>query len=117
MRLELAAGCPKIAAGKIMDLCGVIYASRRQNVAMQSARRGREREAAAPGLLGRCQSQCAIGSPADRLAATAGSVTPDHWASPVEAIVDAAADDHAGMLNVDAHRLECQVRRIQAIDV
>jgi hypothetical protein len=25
LRLELAAGCPKIAAGKIMDLCGVIY--------------------------------------------------------------------------------------------
>jgi hypothetical protein len=24
LRLELAAGCPKIAAGKIMDLCGVI---------------------------------------------------------------------------------------------
>jgi len=23
LRLELAAGCPKIAANKIMDLCGV----------------------------------------------------------------------------------------------
>jgi hypothetical protein len=23
LRLTLAAGCPKIAAGKIMDLCGV----------------------------------------------------------------------------------------------
>jgi hypothetical protein len=25
LRLTLAAGCPKIAAGKIMDLCGVYY--------------------------------------------------------------------------------------------
>jgi hypothetical protein len=25
LRLELAVGCPKIAAGKIMDLCGVYY--------------------------------------------------------------------------------------------
>jgi hypothetical protein len=25
---ELAAGCPKIAAGKVMDLCGVIYPDR-----------------------------------------------------------------------------------------
>jgi hypothetical protein len=25
LRLILAAGCPKIAAGKVMDLCGVIY--------------------------------------------------------------------------------------------
>jgi hypothetical protein len=25
LRLELAAGCPKIAANKIMDLCGVYY--------------------------------------------------------------------------------------------
>jgi hypothetical protein len=25
MRLILAAGCPKIEAGKVMDLCGVIY--------------------------------------------------------------------------------------------
>jgi hypothetical protein len=28
LRLELAAGCPKIAAGKIMDLCGVYYPDR-----------------------------------------------------------------------------------------
>jgi len=25
LRLELAAGCPKIAANRIMDLCGVYY--------------------------------------------------------------------------------------------
>jgi hypothetical protein len=36
---------------------------------------------------------------------TAGSVAPDHrGASPVEAIVDAAADDHAGKLMVDVHK-------------
>jgi hypothetical protein len=28
LRLELAAGCPKIAANKIMDLCGVYYPDR-----------------------------------------------------------------------------------------
>jgi hypothetical protein len=28
LRLELAAGCPKIVAGKIMDLCGVYYSDR-----------------------------------------------------------------------------------------
>jgi hypothetical protein len=28
LRLELAAGCPKIAAGKIMNLCGVVYPDR-----------------------------------------------------------------------------------------
>jgi hypothetical protein len=27
-RLILAAGCPKIAANKIMDLCGVFYPGR-----------------------------------------------------------------------------------------
>jgi hypothetical protein len=26
LRLTLAAGCPKIAAGKVMDLCGVLDA-------------------------------------------------------------------------------------------
>jgi hypothetical protein len=28
LRLKLAAGCPKIAANKIMDLCGVYYPDR-----------------------------------------------------------------------------------------
>jgi hypothetical protein len=28
LRLELAAGCPKIAANQIMDLCGVYYPDR-----------------------------------------------------------------------------------------
>jgi hypothetical protein len=28
LRLELAASCPKIEAGKIMDLCGVYYPDR-----------------------------------------------------------------------------------------
>jgi hypothetical protein len=28
LRLELAAGCPKIAANKITDLCGVYYPDR-----------------------------------------------------------------------------------------
>jgi hypothetical protein len=28
LRLKLAAGCPKIAANKIMDLCGVYYSDR-----------------------------------------------------------------------------------------
>jgi hypothetical protein len=28
LRLTLAAGCPKIAADKIMDLCGVYYPDR-----------------------------------------------------------------------------------------
>ena len=28
LRLTLAAGCPKIAANKIMDLCGVYYPDR-----------------------------------------------------------------------------------------
>jgi hypothetical protein len=28
LRLILAVGCPKIAAGKIMDLCGVFYPDR-----------------------------------------------------------------------------------------
>ncbi len=28
LRLELAGGCPKIAANQIMDLCGVIYPDR-----------------------------------------------------------------------------------------
>ena len=28
LRPELAAGCPKIAANKIMDLCGVYYPDR-----------------------------------------------------------------------------------------
>ena len=28
LRLELAAGCPKIVANKFMDLCGVIYPDR-----------------------------------------------------------------------------------------
>jgi hypothetical protein len=28
LRLELAAGCPKVAAGKIKDLCGVYYPDR-----------------------------------------------------------------------------------------
>jgi hypothetical protein len=28
LRLELAASCPKIAANKIMDLCGVYYPDR-----------------------------------------------------------------------------------------
>ncbi len=28
LRLELAAGCPKIAANQIMDMCGVFYPDR-----------------------------------------------------------------------------------------
>jgi hypothetical protein len=28
LQLILAAGCPKIAAGKVMDLCGVYYPAR-----------------------------------------------------------------------------------------
>jgi hypothetical protein len=28
LRLELAAGCPKIAANQVMDLCGVYYPDR-----------------------------------------------------------------------------------------
>jgi hypothetical protein len=28
LRLELAAGCPRIAACKVMDLCGVYYPDR-----------------------------------------------------------------------------------------
>jgi hypothetical protein len=28
LRLTLAAGCPKVAAGKVMDLCGVYYPDR-----------------------------------------------------------------------------------------
>jgi hypothetical protein len=41
LRLELAAGCPKIAANKIMDLCGVYFPDRMR--AMTRAERERFR--------------------------------------------------------------------------
>jgi hypothetical protein len=52
---------------------------------------------------------------------TATSVTRDHRArgdSPVEAIVDAAADDHADVAIVEAYRVEdSHANRIEAIEV
>jgi hypothetical protein len=119
--LELTISCARWRKFKAVPVTCAVVGKGRQRDAMKMPSAAVVKGAtAAPGHPSRSALRHAgSNKAAERISRrTAKSVAPDYRASPVEAIVDAAADDHAGKLMVDVHKGgDSQNSRIEAVNV